>query len=210
MLIQTENVEFFFGVNNGYSISRSWKETNLTPHKNWLRGPPIPLCNDISGLYHRNKVAWSGNWKINLVHYSGSEVVLLGFQYYVHRQDWCLKAHGQHKNIDIVVGRVTMFKVGWPRDSVTNPSRVKRIFFYPRYPHRLWGTFKFLFNVYRGPLRRGKSGRIVKLKNQFSLSQIFGSLVVNFPVLRTPSRLVFKSTRQHKNLDSVVGRVTMF
>lgn len=147
VLIQAESVEFFFGVNNGYSISRSRKETHLTPHKTWLCGPPLPLCNGINGLYRRSKVAWSWNWKINLVYHNGSEVVLLSFQCYVHRQDWCLKAHGQHKNLDIVVGRVTMFKVGWPRNCVTNPSRVKRIFYYPRYPHRLWGAMKFVFNV---------------------------------------------------------------
>lgn len=141
MLIQAESVEFSFGVNNGYSISRRRKETHLTPHKTWLCGPPIPLCNGISGLYRRSKVAWSWNWEINLVYHNGSEVVLLSFQHYVRRQDWCLIAHGQHKNLAIVVGGVTMSKVGWPRDCVTNPSRVKRIFYSPRYQHQQWNSY---------------------------------------------------------------------
>ena len=155
MLIQAESIELFFGVNKGYSISSRRKETHLTPHKAWLCGPPISLCNGISGLYRSSKVAWSWNWKTNLVYYSGSEVVFLSFPYYAQRQDWCLKAPGQHKNLAIVVGIVTVFKVGWPWDCVANSSRVKRIFYSPRYPHRLWGTMKFLFNVYRGPLPRG-------------------------------------------------------
>jgi hypothetical protein len=47
VLIQAESIALFFGVNNGYSISRKRKETHVTPHKTWLCGPLIRLCNGI-------------------------------------------------------------------------------------------------------------------------------------------------------------------